>query len=234
MADRISALPDALISHILSFLPTSVAITTTVLSKRWNSLWCLCPTLSFDDSHYLPDAHDRNYSRFVQSVHIAILSRHCHQTIQSFRLKCRSLLCDSTNVSVWINVVVQRGVQHLDLSFVKMFTLPSSVLTCKTLVVLKLNRFIIKNFSSVDFPMLKIMHLRDLTFLEHRHFVELLSAAPNLEDLEAVDLIFFCRAVQPRFKTLPKLDRAMIAKIDVSLVVLSNAKFLRVDWVMNK
>ncbi|XP_022741860.1 uncharacterized protein LOC111293378 [Durio zibethinus] len=37
--DWISALPDAILHHILSFLPTELPIQTNILSKRWIHLW---------------------------------------------------------------------------------------------------------------------------------------------------------------------------------------------------
>ncbi|KAJ1382089.1 Leucine-rich repeat domain superfamily [Sesbania bispinosa] len=49
MADRISTLPDEVLCHILSFLPTEEAIATSLLSRRWRSLWYSVPTLNFDD-----------------------------------------------------------------------------------------------------------------------------------------------------------------------------------------
>ncbi|KAM6580527.1 hypothetical protein CsatA_004301 [Cannabis sativa] len=38
--DRISKLPDALITHILSFLPTEEVVRTCLLSKRWKLICC--------------------------------------------------------------------------------------------------------------------------------------------------------------------------------------------------
>ncbi|MCI10311.1 F-box/LRR-repeat protein [Trifolium medium] len=50
--DRISSLPDPILYHIISFLPTKSAATTTILSKRWNPLWLCVPTLNFDDTQF--------------------------------------------------------------------------------------------------------------------------------------------------------------------------------------
>jgi len=41
--DRISDLPDEIIHHILSFLPSSQITLTSLLSKRWNPLWLTIP-----------------------------------------------------------------------------------------------------------------------------------------------------------------------------------------------
>ncbi|WCJ18512.1 F-box family protein [Euphorbia peplus] len=64
--DRISALPDALIHHILSLLPsTKEAIRTGILSKRWKSQWTRVPVLIFDST----DAF-RHYSEFESSARL--------------------------------------------------------------------------------------------------------------------------------------------------------------------
>ncbi|KAL8466528.1 hypothetical protein ACS0TY_035559 [Phlomoides rotata] len=45
--DRLSELPQSLIHHILSFLPMTDVVSTTILSKRWNNLWTTVPCLNF-------------------------------------------------------------------------------------------------------------------------------------------------------------------------------------------
>ncbi|KAK3000352.1 hypothetical protein RJ639_021389, partial [Escallonia herrerae] len=45
--DRISKLPDAILTHLLSFLPENYAVRTGLLSTRWKYIWALLPTLLF-------------------------------------------------------------------------------------------------------------------------------------------------------------------------------------------
>lgn len=47
--NRISHLPNRVICHILSFLPTKYVVVTWVLSTKWTNLWALVPNLDFDD-----------------------------------------------------------------------------------------------------------------------------------------------------------------------------------------
>ncbi|KAK1646544.1 hypothetical protein QYE76_064349 [Lolium multiflorum] len=43
--DRISALPDAILQVVLSFLPSDETVQTCVLSRRWRDLWKSTPAL---------------------------------------------------------------------------------------------------------------------------------------------------------------------------------------------
>ncbi|RHN42577.1 putative F-box domain-containing protein [Medicago truncatula] len=63
--DRIRVLPDSVICHILSFLPTKQSATTSILSKRWNPLWLSVLTLDFDDQNLREFA---TFRHFVYSV----------------------------------------------------------------------------------------------------------------------------------------------------------------------
>ena len=46
--DRISSLPEDIIHHVMSFLSTVEVTQTSVLSKRFNSIWSTFPVIDFD------------------------------------------------------------------------------------------------------------------------------------------------------------------------------------------
>ncbi|TKY66174.1 FBD-associated F-box protein [Spatholobus suberectus] len=231
MTDRISRLPDAVLCYILSFLPTKVAVATSVLSNRWKPLWRSVPTLDFDYDSYVIDGNSKaTHSRFVHSVCTFILSRDLDQPIQRFCLRCRYSVCDTFTVNAWVTAAAQRRVERLDLepSLIRTIDFPSAVLSCKTLVDLKLKFLKVNALSSVDFPSLKVLHLDCVIFSQRRHLAELLCGAPNLEDLEVENVVFSSYAAEGKFKRLPKLLRAVIDKYVVPLEVVCNAQFLRI------
>ena len=50
--NKLSEVEPQLISHILSFLPTTDAFRTSVLSKKWLNNWTFITKLDFDDGLY--------------------------------------------------------------------------------------------------------------------------------------------------------------------------------------
>jgi len=188
--DRISVLPDSVICHILSFLPTKESAATSILSKRWNPLWLSVLTLDFDDQNFTEFA---TFRHFVYSV---ITLRNITQTIQSFRLKCgNSSGFNLHDVNRFIHAVFQRGVQNLNLKmtyFRPDFKLPHCVFSCSNLTALKLRRLAIDYSCDFNFPLLKTLHLDTIFFAgDGDCFPRLLKGCPILEDLETKDLLFY-------------------------------------------
>ncbi|XP_058741517.1 probable FBD-associated F-box protein At1g32375 [Vicia villosa] len=193
MADIISTLPDDILCHILSFLETKQSAATSILSKRWSHLCLSVPTLCFDTNlHYQTEC-----SKFNDFMNSVLLARDATLSIKSFHFKVAYgclLRCPITTITKWINFVIQRRVEYLYLHLSPSGSypgLPVNILTCKTLVVLKLSGFNVeKGYSSIVLPSLKTLHLEIIWFPKLRDILMFLSGCPILEELYTFDVTF--------------------------------------------
>uniref|UniRef100_A0A2N9F859 F-box domain-containing protein n=1 Tax=Fagus sylvatica TaxID=28930 RepID=A0A2N9F859_FAGSY len=204
--DRISNLPESLLCHILSFLPTKNAVATSILSSRWKLLWTLVPKLDLDTDTI--DSYKGNWKlhwTVVPGLDKAIFFEHIvfrvlelqqqTQCLQKFRLKFE--VGDSTSygqyLETWLRVAAARKVKELNLEICfdratmvwKPLKLRDSVYTCRTLVVLKLRGETEINTPSLSFqfPCLKILHLISVFHSREHSLSRLLSSCPVLEEL---------------------------------------------------
>ncbi|XP_050289688.1 uncharacterized protein LOC126727820 [Quercus robur] len=60
VVDRISELPEDVLQHILSFLPTKQVFQSTLLSTRWKHVWTTFPILNFDKTSMLWSSEKKN------------------------------------------------------------------------------------------------------------------------------------------------------------------------------
>ncbi|CAL9245796.1 unnamed protein product [Arabidopsis halleri] len=192
--DIISNLPEDLICHILSFIPTIEASLTSLLSKKWRYLFAFTPNLDFDDSicRRLPmvDMNEvyKNFMDFVDRV----LGLQGNSTIDRFSLKCGNGIYREC-ISRWISNVIERGVSDLDLrgTLVWNSSMPSSVFLSKSLVKLKIDT---ENGSVIDLedvflPKLKTLHLGSVWFGEgDTGLLKLISGCHVLEELTMIHL----------------------------------------------
>lgn len=109
--DRISALPDALVYHILSFLPTTNVVRTTVLSKRWNKMWTSVTNLDFDDERDFCTKKE-SQQLFANFVNRVLLFRG-EEDIYRFRLAVNHPY-DLSHIDSWICTAVWRNAVELD------------------------------------------------------------------------------------------------------------------------
>lgn len=138
--DRISALPDAIICRILSFLVTRDAVQTCLVSHRWNNVWTSVPNLEVSvSSKYDLDEHVC-HAGFVDRV---LLFRSL-SNMYKFRLVCFGIEDYFDRIDAWVCTAIRRSVVQLELdlyttpSSSHCFKLPTSLFICNTLVVLKL------------------------------------------------------------------------------------------------
>ncbi|XP_058760925.1 F-box/FBD/LRR-repeat protein At3g26920-like isoform X1 [Vicia villosa] len=261
--DKISRLPNEILSHILSFLTTKKAVRTSLLSKRWTDLWQSCDTIDFTDIQVYCNRTNRKCNKLVESVLATTDSRN----INTFLLEILyghphfAYKVSFRNVVKWVNMIVLQNelknlCLHLDVDEYDdednnedehfLPKLPTSIFTSQTLVSLDLRRFCVKgfNFSSVGFgfPSLKTLHLDDVEFPRGRDFLLLLYGCPILEDLKLFQVCLRCwfnvSVVLQEFENLrlPKLTRTDIIESlwDIlPLEALSTSKSLCLDTLQH-
>ncbi|KAK6269037.1 hypothetical protein QUC31_013197 [Theobroma cacao] len=179
--DRISDLPDSLLEHILTFLPTKYVVRTGVLSKRWKDLWVSHPYVSLRDDGI--NNQTVKVSKFMNFLNKILL--HPQAKVKKIQLSSRERL-ESPEFIRWFQAVMMKDdLEELDLGFRKIYHTPQSNLTvCNTLVILKLDfgAFSGNKFpKSFCFPNLKTMHLNG--FLLAYNFPNQLLQCQNLESL---------------------------------------------------
>ncbi|XP_020865729.1 FBD-associated F-box protein At5g56380-like [Arabidopsis lyrata subsp. lyrata] len=196
--DRISHLPDEVLSKILSLLQTKDVMRTMLLSKRFKSLWMFVSRLEFDDSTHFPKplfggALEPDYRIFRQFVDRSLMSLE-GQVLQSLYLKLGRHFTDG-DVAIWVRSALKRSLVELKLectesnlrSYVyskcRHFLPKILYTTCETLVVLKLKYVGLDVPDLVCLRSLKTLSLKSVFFSNQRSLLRLLPNCPVLEDL---------------------------------------------------
>ncbi|XP_019084880.1 PREDICTED: FBD-associated F-box protein At4g10400-like isoform X2 [Camelina sativa] len=186
--DIISGLSDELLIKILLYVPTKVAVSTSILSKRWEYLWMWLPKLDYRSRY-----NSRSERKLLGCFLDKNLPLHRAHVIESFRLDLRNSNLRPESIKMWVVIAVSHCLRELEIIYdsypVKPNILPSNLYTCKSLVILKLEGDILLDVPRVAFlPSLKTMHLRSVRFPDDEESLQrLLSNCPVLEDL-LVDL----------------------------------------------
>ncbi|CAJ1957159.1 unnamed protein product [Sphenostylis stenocarpa] len=189
--DMISDLPDGVICHILSFLPTIDAMKTSVLSSRWRYLWTSVFTLRF---------YDYNFYREPPMLHEekeeVISNIFAGRRVKS--IKRLSIMGASRNtlspvmVSTLLSEAVSQKVEEINFHYrmyLPFYTLPNSLLTCQTLKSLKLSfrfQMFLNPMLSIRLPSLKLLHL--ILFKDSGCMAWFIRGCPALEELLYKDL----------------------------------------------
>ncbi|XP_052135835.1 F-box protein At4g22280-like isoform X1 [Oryza glaberrima] len=155
--DRIDVLPDALLQHILSFLPAEDAVKTCVLSRRWRHLWKLTPILCITNTERWRSPKD-----FIKLVNHLVLFRGS-SPLHKFEIKINScahwmIMSGDSNpfhcAIMWVMYALMCQVQVLTIknvhAYIEMddgFSLVSRHLTELNLSGLDFRKFVL-NFSS--------------------------------------------------------------------------------------
>ncbi|XP_050247005.1 FBD-associated F-box protein At3g52670-like isoform X2 [Quercus robur] len=243
--DRISNLPDLLVSHILSFLTTKEAVATSILSSRWKTLWTLVPNLDLDEDEFEWILSDEKQNRkrkkrvcrsgftFVQIVSKIWALRNAYP-LQKFYLNWL-YDCDPIHVDKWVSTAITSVLEELTLNICPHlpFDIPSTLFNyCKTLVDLRLHGNIIVDPppSSLGFPSLKILHLLGVQYANHDSFSRFLTCCPILEYLylKVIEMDEECNFIIT-LPTLKRLDLNMqdfLYKLEINAPALEYLEFV--------
>ncbi|KAL3626594.1 hypothetical protein CASFOL_030143 [Castilleja foliolosa] len=206
--DRLSTLPDDILYHILSFLPTKISVSTSILSTRWRSIWAHVPTLDFN----LGD--NGTLSVGLPNIIIRVMSLHKTQTLDALRLSFPG--CNDFELETIIIIAMSRNVKNLHFELDSEITLPRRLFTITTLVHLRISGFpcYYKTCRNVHLPCLKYLHLDYLQCQVDEDLPRLLSGCPVLEEL-ILDCVRFAEKKSGCFNvSSSSLKRLMVIMLD--------------------
>ncbi|KAL3652517.1 hypothetical protein CASFOL_002198 [Castilleja foliolosa] len=179
--DRLSAFPDDVLCHILSFLPTKTSVSTSILAQRWKLLWAHVPNIIF--------GHDRgSIIPEIDIIYNKVFLRYRVKNMNTLRLFSNHDSTQSSKLSACIQDAVNRNVKEMHLFFSISYTFPRCILNCKTLVYLRLSGYGYITLMTVDdddvwLPCLKKLFLDSVAFECEGTLSYLLSNCPVLDEL---------------------------------------------------
>ncbi|KAJ0983168.1 hypothetical protein J5N97_011423 [Dioscorea zingiberensis] len=154
--DRISNMPDPILETILTMMPLKSAIRTSVLSRRWRSLWehnlLSTTTLDFDEdfsTSQSPKEFVLNVNRYLHQL------QHTSKKLDKFSVYFCPFDLFLPEIQRWISFAISKGVKELNLDLSQGFTdprhggfidgrapfrLPDCLFQCKSLTHLSLSR----------------------------------------------------------------------------------------------
>ncbi|XP_065853924.1 F-box/LRR-repeat protein 25-like [Euphorbia lathyris] len=223
MEDRISDLPDSIIHHILSFLPsTKQAIQTSVMSKRWQKQWTYVPVLIFNYSGTYSDVSDEGITNISRSIDNILILHDCSK-IKIFHLDypCRNE--KDPHFSEKIRFATRKDVEELYLNtWYGEYVLPKFLLN--NVSVVKLNIICCKVLMSnekVNWECLTELNMEHCN-LPDQVIGHMLSGSPLLFSLELCDCDGFDKFVIAS-KSMKRLvfrykdfDRYSISHLEIS------------------
>ncbi|XP_062089016.1 F-box/LRR-repeat protein At3g26922-like [Humulus lupulus] len=191
--DRISKLPNTVIGHILSFLPTEDATQTCLLSKRWKLMWHLVPTLSFSDTNFHWSWDFYNYVENCLAHRKKGMYYMDDSVITSFKLEMGYFYQTSNSALLdeWLAFAVKNKVKEINLRLNfspedgYYYLLPKTVVNSIDLTILELEGLDLGT-SSIKLPALKTLSLKFCYFDDYDlgdGLFKFLLGCPSLEKL---------------------------------------------------
>lgn len=214
--DRISNLSDDLLLKIFSYLPTKYVVTTTLLSKRWNSVWTMVPRFDFDDGFELDPSRYQTFTHHVDKT----MSLRTSPILESLRFDVGPC-CGTEDMVTWIRRGMAQGVHELEIFHTeehlkeehRPIKLPKSLYAYENLEVLKLTYSVALDVPlDVWFPCLKTLHLISVKYETKGCHSRLLSGCPVLEEL-VLDKSLNGHSMRAFYVEMPKLQRLSVVDV---------------------
>ncbi|KAJ4914006.1 putative F-box/LRR-repeat protein [Raphanus sativus] len=168
--ETISGLPDVILQHILTYIPTKYAIRTSLLSKRWRNVWCDTPSLSFNSS-------ELNNAWINQTPAFYTAPKMMHFHLESDKKD------DIPHIDKWLEFVMSRRVENMSLSFwLAEYNIPEFFYVSSSLKQLTLKFCGMSPKCSVSWTSLKNLSLTRCS-VSDESMAKILSGCPVLESL---------------------------------------------------
>ncbi|ESQ56201.1 hypothetical protein EUTSA_v10026908mg [Eutrema salsugineum] len=173
--DFISSMPDEILHQILSFIPTSCAIRTSVLSRRWRHVWCETTSLYIEDLKATAQEINQTLTYFTAPK------------IMSFHLSLCRYNHFATKIDRWIEFAISHSVQKLSLNLngrKKTYNFPECFYLCSSIKQLSVETGYMYMIPTciVSWQSLRNLSLRGCR-LRVKPFAKIISGCPNLESL---------------------------------------------------
>ncbi|CAH9140409.1 unnamed protein product [Cuscuta epithymum] len=182
--DRISALPDCLLVHIISFLGLKKAAATSILAKRWQFLWAELPSLKFEFADWGKYEVTKTTTDFVAWVNRIIATRRGHyleKLIVVFHYK----ECFAPDVDNWLEFAIKNKVKEVTLntSFSEHYILGEMMYCNSSLTSLSLKGCILVPGRTIEWSSLTKLQL-SFVDLPQSVVEKILSGCPVLNSLD--------------------------------------------------
>jgi hypothetical protein len=256
--DRISELPDPILEHIVSFIPTKQLLQLSVLSKRWENVWTLFPIPEFVQHLFInnlrkvpPNEKEEEIQRkkdeFKSFVERSLRGRHRQRlSINKFRLHMMLDESDCTIVNRWIDYAIECDVKELNLDLwihqkryelpKKKYELPDRVLVAKSITELRLCKCKLKPFyRDINLPSLKKFVLN--INAENQVVQTLIDGCPNMEEM-TFEYCYGLKSIQvsglPKLMSIELLRNPQLESVEIEASNLESLVFkLRIPCQIN-
>ncbi|ESQ56202.1 hypothetical protein EUTSA_v10027265mg [Eutrema salsugineum] len=174
-----------ILHQILSFVPITYAIRTSVLSKRWRHVWCKNPSLYIEGLKPTDQGINETLTYFTAPK------------IMSFHLSIRRRYHPTTQLDRWIEFAISQNVQKLSLNLLLSHTyrFPELFYLCSSIKQLSLEmEYYVHNLiptCTVSWQSLRNLSLRRCR-LKDESIEKILSGCPNLVSLA----LYYCHLPQ--------------------------------------